>query len=98
MSGCTVTMLLAGADGKVPSMPSGVRFAPERGGLFDGRAVSATPIMVQVDRSGRAVVVLAPSSVVGDYTVRAGPSVFRIRVPDAPAAAMKDIIVPETEA
>lgn len=93
MSGCVVTVVLAGADGKVPSMPSGVRFTPSRGGMYEGRAVAAAPVLVHLDKGGRATVTLTPSSVVGDYTVRAGSTTFRIRVPDSPAAALRDLVV-----
>lgn len=63
------------------------------GAVYNGIVYSGSPVEVTPDAEGLFEVWLPPSSALGRYTVRMGPHVFRIDVPDNRGSALLDEIV-----
>lgn len=89
-AGCRVTGRCFRADGK-PLVGAGVRFAPSRSGIWQGRLIGRAPVEAATDAQGRFTVHLAPSSVVGRYQVVIGEGEYVADVPDQPAVAFEEI-------
>lgn len=89
--GCTVRGEWRQANG-APVVNGELTFAPQHGGLWQGRVISERYIAAATDKDGRFAVTLVPSSVVGPYTVTMGGQQFVIDVPDSSAAVMAGII------
>lgn len=89
-AGCKVTGRCCKADGR-PLAGATVRFLPGKSGMWNGRVIGRAPVEAITDGSGRFMVNLAPSSVMGRYEVVIDEARYVVDVPDQPAVAFEEI-------
>ena len=91
---CKVWGFYRQADGAPMKEP--ITITPGQPGVWQNTLYDATPIIVSPDESGRYVVMLPPSSVLGDYVITAGRQQLTVRVPEGVAsAALTALLVQE---
>jgi len=88
--GCLVVGTIKKTDGS-PSREK-VVFSPAHGGIYDGSFISAAPVVVIPDASGKISIKLPPSVVMGPYSVRFHGQSRQVEIPDRAEVDLQELM------